>query len=97
MKQIACVWCGAEFEPRATGGRRQRFCSTSCRQDFYGACRDWTVGEVEAGRVLVSTVRDARQQRARSLESGLGPNGTQDAPEAGTGVGRSPAAQVKAA
>ena len=63
-----CTWCGTEFEPRSNGGRPQRFCSTDCRHGFFAACRDWAVAEVEAGRVSVSTVRTARNERARCVE-----------------------------
>ena len=68
-----CLWCEAQFEPRASGGKRQRFCSKDCRQDFFTACRDWAVGEVEAGRISMSTVRMALQQRARCVQHDLGP------------------------
>ncbi len=68
-----CLWCETEFEPRANGGKRQKFCSRDCRQDFFAACRDWAVAEVEAGRVPVSTIRRGLEQRARSLQRDLAP------------------------
>ena len=68
-----CLWCEAEFAQRKTGGMAQRFCSKDCRQDFFSACRDWAVGEVLAGRLSVSTVRMAHQQRARCVQHDLGP------------------------
>ena len=74
----------------------QRFCSSGCRQDFYAACRDWAVSEVRAGRVLVSTVRDACQKPARSLQRDPGPDGIPNASEAGSpALGLSPVMKPK--
>ena len=70
-----CLWCDQPYMPRTNGGKPQRFCSKDCRQDFYGACRDWAAAEVEAGRVSVSTVRTARNERARCVERDLLRNG----------------------
>ncbi len=77
-----CTWCGTAYEPRTNGGKRQKFCSKDCRQDFFATCRDWAVSEVEAGRVLVSTVRRGTEQRARSLGRDLGQEATRGAPRA---------------
>lgn len=49
-----CGFCGAVFQPRATGGKPQRFCSVSCRQKaarmraavLAGPLERWT-GELE--------------------------------------------------
>ena len=68
MAAVSCLRCGHGFTPRATGGRRQKFCSPICRTDFFGACRDWAASEVEAGRLLVSTIRAGRKERARCSE-----------------------------
>ena len=32
-----CLWCEAEFAPRRTGGKAQRFCSSECRTAFHSA------------------------------------------------------------
>ncbi len=73
MKQFACLWCGAGFRPRATGGSAQRFCSAPCRRAFDTACRIYAATEVNAGRLPVSTLRIALDQRARCVERDLGP------------------------
>lgn len=73
MIQIACLWCGTGFRPRATGGSPQRFCAAPCRRAFDMACRIYAAMEIDAGRLSVSTLRMALEQRARCLERGLGP------------------------
>ena len=67
MSDMDCLWCGTEFEPRSNGGKPQRFCSTPCRRAFDTACRVYAAAEVEAGRLPVSALREALEQRARSL------------------------------
>ncbi len=51
-----CPWCGAAFARRATGGQRQKFCSSAHRRACHTAARRWAVREVEAGRLTVETV-----------------------------------------
>ncbi len=106
MTQIACLWCGTGFRPRASGGSPQRFCSTPCRRAFETACRVYAGAEVNAGRLTVSTLRMALEQRARCVERGLGPRHpqapgepeTRDAGLHGPGAGdiehRPPAVEV---
>ena len=79
MTAAACLWCETEFELRATGGKTQKFCSATCRHGFHAACRDWAVAKVVAGRIPVSAVRAARNERARCLEHGLAVAGDQRA------------------
>ena len=64
----ACTWCGSPFEARATGGKRQRFCLPRCRRDYEAACRAYAEREHREGRVSVSDLRMALQQRARLLQ-----------------------------
>ncbi len=63
-----CVWCDAAFAPRATGGSRQRFCTASCRRTFDSACRVYAATEIQTGRLPVSALRTALEQRARWLQ-----------------------------
>ena len=77
-----CLWCEGEFEPRASGGSPQRFCSAPCRRAFDTACRKVGAAEIEAGRLQVSELRMALRQRARCSESRLGLRATPGAPEA---------------
>ncbi len=65
---MECRWCGAAFELRASGGSRQRFCSSRCRRAFDSACRIYAAREVDAGRLRVSDLRTALQQRARCAQ-----------------------------
>ena len=67
MTDMDCLWCGTEFEPRSNGGKPQRFCSAPCRRAFDTACRVYAAAEVEAGRLPVSALKMALEQRARSL------------------------------
>ncbi len=68
MTGAACPWCSATFEPRTTGGSPQVFCTAQCRRTFDSACRTYAATEVHAGRLPVSTLRSAVEQRARWLE-----------------------------
>ncbi len=65
-----CLWCETGFEPR---GKQQRFCQPTCRRAFDTACRMVGAAEIEAGRLQVSEIRMAPQQRARWPESRLAP------------------------
>ncbi len=67
-----CLWCETDFEPRA---KQQRFCQSACRRAFDTACRKVGAAEIEAGRLQVSALRMALQQRARWPESRLAPRG----------------------
>ncbi len=82
--RVLCLWCNAAFEPRASGGSPQRFCSALCRRAFDTACRKYAAAEVEAGRLQVSALRMALRQRARCSESRLGLRATPGAPKAPT-------------
>ncbi len=75
-----CTWCGTAYEPRRNGGKPQRFCSASCRRAFNTGCRVYAAAEVDAGRVSVSALKIALEQRARWLQRDLASGGTQ-APE----------------
>ena len=68
MTSPKCPWCDEPFLPRANGGKRQRFCSEKCRRAFDSGCRAWAADQVELGEVLVSSLRTALSQRARSSE-----------------------------
>ena len=63
----ACLWCETDFEPRV---KQQRFCQSACRRAFDIACRKVGAAEIEAGRLQVSDLRMALQQRARWPECG---------------------------
>ena len=82
-----CLWCKTEFEPRASGGKPQRFCSPPCRRAFDTACRKYAMTEVYAGRLQVSALRIALGQRARWSEGGLASRSAPVAPEAETRSG----------
>ena len=62
----ACLWCGAAYARRATGGSAQRFCSAGCRQAFHTEARCYVAREMAAGRMTVASLREGRDQRARS-------------------------------
>jgi len=52
-----CLWCQRAFMPRATGGSRQRFCSTGHRQVFWIAARRWTLRALDAGLISVECLK----------------------------------------
>ena len=62
----SCLWCGAAYARRATGGKPyarratggqpQKFCSSACRRACHTAARRWAVREIEAGRLSVANV-----------------------------------------
>ena len=68
MTAQPCMWCGDSFTPRATGGKRQRFCSEGCRKDFHRACRIWAETQVWSGELPVSALKHALSQRIRCSE-----------------------------
>ena len=82
-----CLWCETEFEPRASGGKPQRFCSKACRVDFHVAARSWAEQAVASGLLLVSALRMAHKQRARCVQSVSTLRSAQGAPEAKTRSG----------
>ncbi len=55
---IDCIWCATEFNPRSTGGKPQRFCSTPCRRAFDIASRKWISGGIENGTITVAELRN---------------------------------------
>ena len=63
---IPCLWCGRPFPPRRDGGHTQRFCGTPCRRALDAGLRSWTLAELAAGRIKLSTTFGRhRLQRAR--------------------------------
>jgi hypothetical protein len=55
----ACWWCSDGFEPRRTGGSKQRFCGSNCRRAFDQAGRDWIRLAMDAGLLTVPCLRNA--------------------------------------
>ena len=71
MSGAACLWCVETFVPRVTGGSPQRFCTARCRRAFDAACRIYAATEIHTGRLPVSALRAALEQRARWLQRDL--------------------------
>lgn len=55
-----CPWCGQPFEPRATGGSDQRFCSQRCRAAIWSAARRWVGRALEAGLLSAEALKGAQ-------------------------------------
>jgi len=55
-----CAWCSGPFTPRTTGGRRQLFCTEACRRASEKGMRQWTKGELAAGRVTIAQLQRER-------------------------------------
>ena len=93
MTARSCMWCGDPFTPRATGGKRQRFCSEQCRRDFDSGCRAWGKQFVSSELLPVAALKHVLCQRARSF-SGIpasNPTETQDRPSRRPGASPAPA------
>lgn len=56
-----CLWCGADFERRTTGGKVQRYCSTVCRRAIERAARAWAIARVERGETSVEEIREGAE------------------------------------
>lgn len=52
-----CRWCGSPFTPRATGGRRQRFCSAGCRRAYARAAWSYVSRVIEEGSIATLALR----------------------------------------
>ncbi len=52
-----CVWCGAPFPPRKTGGSPQRFCRPSHRGAYYSAARRYVDSLVAVGELPVEVLK----------------------------------------
>jgi hypothetical protein len=69
---ICCLWCDGAFQPHR-GGSEQRFCSSSCRTAFHGACRTWAVQAVLDGRLSLKSVRKASLGSVHAPSRGIRP------------------------
>jgi hypothetical protein len=50
MTSRKCPWCGcSSFKARKTGGSAQRFCSTTCRTQFWSAAHRWIARAMALG------------------------------------------------
>ena len=78
MTARSCLWCGEPFTLRATGGKRQRFCSEPCRRDFDRGRRAWAEQAVSSELLPVSALKHALCKRARSLSGLPASNPTRD-------------------
>ncbi len=68
-----CLNCGASFERRQDGGKRQKFCSEPCRREFAKdalAHAEWTVA---AGLLTRDRLREGPRSNAALVSSGVGP------------------------
>lgn len=62
---MTCLWCGAPFEPRASGGKPQRFCRPEHRRLFDTAVSEYGRYAVEAGLVTVGELKECFSRNAR--------------------------------
>ena len=81
MKTRPCIWCGDPFTPRATGGKRQRFCSEQCRRAFDSGCRAWGKQFLSSGLLPVAALKHVLCQRARSFSGIPASNPTEKTPD----------------
>jgi hypothetical protein len=59
MSVTKCLWCGRAFTPRATGGKRQRFCRPACRRALDAAGRRYIEVALVAGTLTIPELRNA--------------------------------------
>jgi hypothetical protein len=59
MTSHCCLWCQTPFSPRSDGGRRQRYCSSTCRRFFDGAARAWVRQAVNNGTLTLADLQKA--------------------------------------
>ena len=55
---LSCPWCDRPFQARRDGGKRQVFCRAACRRAFHAAARSWVLGELAAGHIAISDVKN---------------------------------------
>lgn len=67
MAEQHCPWCESPFEARQSGGSKQRFCSSACRQGFHRAARRYVAREIAAGRLTVARLRNATETACTPL------------------------------
>jgi hypothetical protein len=53
-----CSWCERPFGARQSGGHAQRFCCPLCRRAFHAAARTWVLGELAAGHIAISDIKN---------------------------------------
>jgi len=73
MTGCSCLWCGQPFEPRRTGGKRQRFCVQTCRRAFARAAAALVARAIEAGTLSRDELRNgppATRRWARGVTPG---------------------------
>ncbi len=52
-----CPWCDSAFEPRKSGGLKQRFCRPAHRQAYWDAAAAYGDAMVQARFVSVETLK----------------------------------------
>jgi hypothetical protein len=73
MSEGACLWCRSTFQPRASGGSRQRFCSPQCRRECHDCARRWAVAEIDAGRLSTAQLTSALKHSINAAVVGMMP------------------------
>ena len=58
MSVTKCLWCGRAFTPRATGGKRQRFCRPACRRALDAAGRRYIEVALADGALTIPDLRE---------------------------------------
>jgi len=70
MADSVCLWCRSQFQPRASGGEAQRFCSGGCRREFHTAARIYVRQAVEAGRLDTATLKECLATSVQGASEG---------------------------
>jgi hypothetical protein len=64
-----CAWCEQTFEPRATGGKRQRY-HRECKQAHQFARTAWAEEQERQGAVSLRELRNAADRKRRCSHGG---------------------------
>jgi hypothetical protein len=67
---MRCPWCSKPLPAKRGRGSPRRFCSNACRQNCHATARRWAIAELEAGRVLVASLKQYAQKSVHAFSRG---------------------------
>ena len=79
---VCCAWCDGAFQPRATGGRRQRFCGDRCRRALDRAGRRWIADALDGGMLTVADLKSGPAATRTLLPAASSPSAAPEGPPA---------------
>ncbi len=55
-----CIWCRKPFRAKVIGAHPKKFCSSTCKDRFHTALRQWAQEAMAAGQLSVSDLKTAQ-------------------------------------